>query len=412
MERRPASDRPSPARGGGWILDPRRSLRARAALLFGGSAAAFAALVGWLAGLFLQRALETQLGAHFETLAHQVSDKLDRTLYERYRELQLAATLAPFRQGDTAPAERRQLLEAMQNSARDFAWIGFADPAGKVQVATEGLFESTAADTRPWFLLGRERPYAGALKDAPALARELAPGEERPLKFLDLAVPVRGDAGQFLGVLGAHVQWDWAREVQLSVVPETARRDRIGVAVYAPNGELLLDSGGTGWSLAPEAPAIPGPRRLRGAFLERTTEGATFLTGYARSAGYREFRGLNWLVAVRQPVAHALAPVRHLRRVIVGWGLAFTGVIATVSWIAAGRLARRMQSVGAAAERIRQGDILAVMPLPHGQGEWARMCAALGDMVTDLRGKSPAADTATRNGNAAAPGRDSSLRSE
>jgi HAMP domain-containing protein len=242
-------------------------------------------------------------------------------------------------------------------------------------------------DTRPWFRIGRQQPYAGPLTEIPDLARELqlADRSEAP-KYLELAVPVQGNNGERVGVLGADVQWEWAREVQLSVVPEAARRERIGLTVYAITGDVLLDSGGSGWSRPPDPPEL-GPRSFRGSLVENAAGGTTYLTGFARSRGHREFRGLGWLVVVRQPVERALAPTRELRHRILGWGMAFTGILATVSWIAAGRLARRLHGIGAAAERIRQGDVLTVMPRPRGESEIAHMCGALGDMVDDFRKK-------------------------
>jgi len=139
--------------------------------------------------------------------------------------------------------------------------------------------------------------------------------------------------GQWLGVLSAHLHWAWTREVQFSVVPESAKRERIGVTVYAANGDVILDSGGSGWSRPPDLPALTDARKFRGSMIETTPDGASYVTGYARSRGFHDFRGLGWVVAVRQPVALAFAPVRELQRFIVGWGLAFTALLVTVAWI-------------------------------------------------------------------------------
>ena len=324
---RAASTPPSAPPDWWWIFDPRLSLRARRAVIFGGSAVAFALLFSWVAGTLLQRSLERQLGAGFETLAFQMSDKLDRVLQQRSHELQLAAGLAPFRSADAAPADRRRLLEALQDASRDFAWIGFADPKGRVRAATRGLFDDTSVDLRPWFRAGRERAFVGDLVEQAALARELGDaGEDHGTRFIELAVPVQSVDGQFLGVLGAMLHWDWAREVQLSVVSETARRERIGVTVYNRHGDVVLDSGGSGWTQPPDAPKLTDSRHFRGAMTELPpTGGRPYLTGFARSRGYREFRGLNWLVTVRQPLDLALAPVRELQRTIAGWGSLSSG---------------------------------------------------------------------------------------
>ena len=226
--------------------------------------------------------------------------------------------------------------------------------------------------------------------ELPALTRELIGSDEsRSSRYLDLAVPVHEPDGRFLGVLGAHVQWDWSREVQLSVIPESARRERIGVTVYSATGDVLLDSGGSGWSQPLEAPSIPEARKFRGTLVEPTASGTIYLTGFARSRGYRDYRGLGWLVAVRQPANLALAPVRDLQRTIFGWGALLTVALVTTSWISAGRLARRLHTIELAANRIREGDVLTVLPHPRGEGELAQMCGALGELVQELR-KNPA----------------------
>jgi HAMP domain-containing protein len=371
-----------------WIFDPRLSLRARAALIFGGSAALFTLLFSGLAGTLLHRVLERQAGATFETLAFQVSDKLDRVIYTRYHELQLAAGLGPFRTGNVAPIERRRLLEAVQETARDFAWLGFADDTGRVTAATHGVLEGTAVDSRPWYRAGRERAYVAGLNEFPTLSRALsATDEDHGTKFIDLAVPVQSTQGQFLGVLGAHVFWDWAREVQVSVVPEAARRERIGVTVYASNGDIVLDSGSSGWTQPPDMPVITEARKFRGNLVEPTTVGTTYVTGFARSRGYHEYRGLGWLIVVRQPADLTFAPARELQRQIGTWGFVFTIALLVVSWFATERLTRRLRMIRLAADRIRQGDVLTVMPRPRDQGEMAQMCGALGAMVEDFRAR-------------------------
>ncbi len=388
MERN-APSRTEPAPDEWWsIFDPRFSLPARAALIFGGAAAAFAVMLANVSGGFLQRAVERRLSGEFETLAFQMSDKLDRAIYQRYHELQLAAGLGPFRSSEVTATERRQLLEALQDAARDFAWIGFADTNGRVRAATRGHLEGTAVGNRSWYVLGRDKPYMATLHDVPDLTRLLTPAdEERAAKYLDVSVPVQAVSGQLLGVLGAHVQWDWAREVQLSIVPEAMRKERIGLTVYGAKGEVLLDSGGTGWSLPPDAPTITDPRRFRGAQVENTSTGTIYLTGFARSRGYREYRGFGWLITVRQPLDQALAPARELQRRLTGWGLGFAGIVGLTAWFATYRLTRRLRGIGHAARRIQAGDILTVLPRPKGQAEIDRMCRDLDAMVETLREK-------------------------
>lgn len=384
----PATDRASARQDWWWIFDPGLSLRARAALTIGGGALLFTLLLGWAAGTLLRRHLERQLGPTFETLAFQISDKLDRSFYERVRELQFSAGLPPLRTPGTAPAERRRLLDSILDASPDLAWVGFVDLSGKIVSATQGLLENTSVAETAWFRGARERPSAGSVHEMPEFARRLqGSGDETASRFVEIAVPVTNPDGRQTGVLAALVRWTTARTAQLSVVPEAASREHIGVTIYAPGGDVWLDSGGTGWTAPPEPPAVPDSKRFRGSLTEAQTSGPPYLTGYARGRGFRDFRGLGWLVTVRQPVADAFAGVHTLQRSIAIWGFLITVALAVAAWRAAGRLARRLAAVATAARRIRQGDVLTVIPLQHGDSEIEKMCGAVGELVEDFRRK-------------------------
>src|SRR4051812_36820279 len=108
MEQPAARPDPAPPREWWWIFDPRLSLRAAAALIAGGGSLLLVLLITWIASATVRRSIEAQLGSTFETLAVQLADKIDRTIYERYRTLQLAANLSALRSPDTSSADRRR----------------------------------------------------------------------------------------------------------------------------------------------------------------------------------------------------------------------------------------------------------------------------------------------------------------
>ncbi|PAW65634.1 MAG: hypothetical protein B9S34_10470 [Opitutia bacterium Tous-C1TDCM] len=382
------SGRPLPAaRDWWWVFDPRQSLRAQAVLLAGGGTFAFTVLLVVLAGTYQRRTLEQQVGPALETLAVQVGDKLDRAVADRSTLVTLAANLGPFAAG--SPAELRRALEAARPGIPDCDWLGFVGPHGQVVAATGGLFERTDLSLRPWFRGGRERPYAGGPREVPALTRALPPaaGGETATHFLDFSAPVADVHGRAAGVLVAHVRWNWARDIVLSVVPETLARSGLAVTLYHPGGEVLLDTGASGWTQPLELPPLPEARKFRGAMRETPAGSAPYVTGYFRHRGIRDANGVGWLTTVRQTEARAYAPVAALQRTLAGWGLALCALVSAGTWAVAGRHARRLRAIGTAAERIHTGDRTALLPRPSGQGEVATMCAALGDLVEDLRNR-------------------------
>ncbi len=387
----PAAATDSAERPWWWVFDPRHSLRAFAACTAGATLALFTALTAETASHQLRRSLEAQTGAGFETLAAQFGDKLDRALFERYRALQFAGSLAALRSYSTTAEERRRVLASLQSATPDFVWLGVLDAKGTILACTTGYAEGSSAADRPWFIAARETAHAEGPREARNLPADVLSPEEGEVnpRVIDLAVPLTDPDGRFGGVLAAHLRWSWAREVQLSVVPDLMRRDRIGVTLYSGQGDVLLDSGGSGWTRPPDVPAGTDTRRLRGFFTEGTTLGTTYLTGYARSRGHKEFRGLGWITAVRQPADRAFAPAEELRRSVLRWGFVLTGAGMVAAWLAAGRVARRLRTVERAAGRIGSGDVLATLPPPRGDSEVDRMCAALGKLVEDLRARRP-----------------------
>lgn len=371
-----------------WIFDPRRSLRARAALTVGAGSMLFATALTWVLGAVYRRTLETQTSAAFETLAFQLVDKLDRTLYERYRTLTLAATLTPLRDPAAHPTERRRVLDAIKDSAPEFAWVGFADRSGRIVSAADGVFENESTERRGWYHLAQRNAHAGPLRSIPELTSTDAlggAGDHAP-RYLDLAVPVLNTDGVFRGVLAAHIGWAWAREVQLSVVPEALVGKHIGITLYADT-DVLLDSGASGWTNPPEPPASLDPRRPRGTLIESTSVGTTFVTGFARSRGFRDYRGQGWLAVVRQPADHTFAGVATLRRSVGIWAASLALAATIAAWFLAAPHARRLRSVRASAERIQEGDVLTVLPSPKDNSELSQMCQALDALVEDLRAK-------------------------
>jgi hypothetical protein len=386
---------PSPSRAaspGEWwlIFDPRCSLRARAALWIGVGAAAFVALTVWFATQVHRRAVDVQTRATFETLAFEVGDKIDRVIYERQHQLQFLASLPAFRTapaGESGAAQRREILEALQAEWPDFAWVGFADTRGHITAGTGRRFEGETVPTRPWFRGAQEKPFAGHLHEIPELPR--APGSDGEARYLDLAVPVQGRDGRPIGVLGAHVRWTWAADVARSVITQTAHREQIGVTVYAGDADVLLDTGASGWTLPPNAPPRPGPRVFRGSLIETFSLGTRYVTGFSQSRGFRDYRGLGWLVAVRQPVDRAFASVGELQRRLARWGIALVVAFTFAGWFLLHPLVRRLQIMRAAADRIRGGDVLSVMPRHPGETELSATCESVGRLVEHLRAESP-----------------------
>ena len=86
-----------------------------------------------------------QIGDRLAGLALQTSDKLDRGMFERYREVALLSSQIAYANSATNDADHGKLLARVQKSYQFYDWIGMTDLDGKVLVSGSGLL------LRRWF---------------------------------------------------------------------------------------------------------------------------------------------------------------------------------------------------------------------------------------------------------------------
>ena len=153
----------------------------------------------------------------------------------------------------------------------------------------------------------------GDVHEAVKLAR-LLPGEAgAPRRFVDLAFPYQDARGNTAGVLGVHLSWKWAREVERSVIAQAEARGRVQALIVSAQGVVLLGPPGLqGRTLATASLAL-GRQKRSGYLVEQWPDGVSCLVGYGATAGRGVYPGLGWTVLVRQDIEDAYAPVRRLR---------------------------------------------------------------------------------------------------
>ncbi|MGG5811863.1 PAS domain-containing protein [Falsiroseomonas sp. CW058] len=334
----------------------RRRFRAMLAATF----AAFALATGGAAALLTERSVtasvRTEAGADLAEAARVVADLLDRGMFERWRDIRVLAEQEALREGEVPAETRRALLGRMQAALPDYAIILFAGPDGVIQATSSGLIEGAAVSGRDWFVAGSRAPHVGDLHEAALLAGALArPGAEPP-RFVDLSAPVRGADGRLLGVVAAHLSWEWAEEIERSVlVPLRLRMPGAEGFILSADGTVLL--GPAGWrgrSLAQEAgfAAARAGQGWHGPGTPDPTGGEAArqaITGWAPTRGHRDYPGLGWTVAVRQDAAVAHARAAGLRDRILALGAAVAAVAALLGWLIAARLARPIEALAARA---------------------------------------------------------------
>lgn len=368
------------------LLSPSRSFRSRLTLAIGGSALLLAALVMLSIGLLARERLGQEIGDNLAEQAFQLANKLDRGMFERWREVQILASLEVLRDPKASPERKRQFLEEVRQTFPHYAWLGLTDAKGIIQTGTGGLLEGQSVAQRDWFVGGSEGPFLGDVHEAFLLAKLLPPSVGAPLRLVDVATPVRSPSGEFLGVLCAHLSWSWAREVRNTLLRPEEQRSNLSIYLLGRGGAVLLgpEQDHSVWSpeLADRMRQAAQPSRAQNYLTYQDSEGVEHLAGVALCQGHRDYPGLGWLVVVSQHLDQALAPVRVLRQQILAATILMSLLMAAGAWYLAGRISHPMRRLALAADQAAQGHLLADLDLPPaGPDEVGTLSQALDRLV-------------------------------
>ncbi|QOY92663.1 response regulator [Massilia sp. UMI-21] len=369
-------------------------------LLFAGLALAIVLVLAFVLNKLATERSEDELGHQFAEIALQTTDKLDRTLFERYREVRLLSIQAGLAGSGHDVDAKRRFLEEMQKTYPYYAWLGLTDTEGKVLVSANGLLEGANVAARPWFKNAFEGKHLTDVHEAALLSKLLQPAGADPMRFIDIAFPYHDAAGRLAGALGAHLSIDWARDIEQSVMLPLLTRRRLEALVVGQDmtviigpreliGTRLAPTGvGAGkdfWQAAPSGHAVA-------AF----GDGKTYLVGYSKSQGHSFSPGLNWTVLVRQEAGEAYAPIAQFRRQVIVIGLVIALLSAALAALLARRISRPLGVLAEAARRIEAGESRDIDEVPGGYREIGMLRIALQSLIGKLQANETAMRQAAR----------------
>ncbi len=320
------------------------------------------------------------IGTNLAELAQQTTSRLDRAVYERYREVELMA----LRLGRTGPEKMQAELDTLQASFRYYAWVGVADRQGRVEAASRGLLQGADVSARPWFRNALAGQHLGDVHEAVMLAKLMGQVDGEPLRLFDVAFPMRDGQGRVNGVLGAHILWDWAQDVRGAIFSPAARERKVEPLIVSSSGLVLLgpkDLEGRPLSLASVNHAASG---RSGYEVETWPDGRSYLVGHARTQGYQSSPGLGWTVLVRQELDEAYQPVRQLQARLLMWGLAMAGLFSLLGWAVARAITRPLLGLAGAVRDLEAGSAGQVEP-SAAYREVEALGTAFNSMVGKLR---------------------------
>lgn len=310
-------------------------------------------------------------------VAHAMASRLDQHMWERYRELKNIANLKPLQETWSGDGQAvRGILEQLQTTLPEYAWLGFATPDGTVKAATGGMLEGVSVAERPWFKAGLKGPAVQDVHDAKLLDKLLRTSpDQAPFRFVDVAMPVYNADGSLAGVLGSHLSWTWAEEVRRHVLNSQDVRLQSDIWILSKDGTVLL---------GPSDRSFTSEQRSGiGTFIDEQPGNPT-LTALVSSQGLDDYPGLGWVVAARRPLSVAQSPANSLALQIVLIGCAVALAAAFPAWLVAGSVAKPLSGLASRLDAIGRDPEASNVERAHGSVDVLQLSSAVRSLLRRL----------------------------
>ncbi len=330
-----------------------------------------------------ERALRERLGTSFQRMAAETMDKVDRSLYEVYREVQLWAGLELMQEVVTGDLDGRisSFLMAVNEDA-DFVNLDTVDNEGIV-VASSDATRIGSSFT--------DRDVLGIVLAGNRLVRDIQRDEATGAWFVLFCRSVRAqfNSSETVGALCA--RWNAAELHSMTQSSSEGEHTGARIAVMNADGRTIsppVDRSGppfTESSIHKEWRAAIISGEKPDGYLEEFLNGREgYLVGYSRSKGHRDFAGMGWSVLVAQGLESAYAPIEQLELITLVIGvIAALGVVGAsllISHNVTGTLVRMAD----AAKRVAGGDFESQIGYRSGD-EIGTLSEVFDGMIGDLK---------------------------
>jgi len=298
-------------------------------------------LCAWLVAKETENYFRRSATQSLQQNAIQIHREVAANLESRLSVIRLVATqLSPAPHSDD---HIKLMLDSVHRQYPEINWIGLTDSDGTIVSAANNVFVGNSAADKPWYKNGLKGAYLGDVRNEASLQNLLPRRSDRvSFRVVDVAFPVTDDSGQYAGVLGAHLSWNWIRNLQALSLSN--------VDSNALNLQLILAT--------EDNNVISGPAELIGEPLpgrSALAENGKFLLGIQRSA-YGNNDTLDWTVAVRTESAGAISAGRSAQRIVILTIMGAAAIAALLIVFAVGRLTRKLRFLSHDVAKIANGE--------------------------------------------------------
>lgn len=358
-------------------------LQTRLSFAFAAMALTLIIILSGVIGFKSINQIQLEIGNSLGEVAYLMGNNLDQYMWSRYGETDIISELDELKNPDSKEKIQSQ-LDGLKAAFPAFSWIGFTDRNGIVLASTDNILNGADISERPVFANSVENKYVGDVHEAVLLADLLPNPTGEDMKFVDIGTPVTNAEGEFVGVLAAHLSWQWVQEVK--DVTQQRLKNREGLEFFViskENNDVLLGPDellGTSLDLK----SIDLARQQgNGWTREKWGDGKEYLTGYVSEGGYKDYPGLGWTILIRQPIEVAYAPAMELFRYFLISGAVLVLIFAIIGWLAADRISAPIQRISKVADGLREGRAVEIPPY-KGMWEIEVLTASLRSLLANL----------------------------
>ncbi|KUP05952.1 diguanylate cyclase [Bacillus coahuilensis p1.1.43] len=359
-------------------------LRTFVALLFAVIIILLTVSLSYFIGQQSSEKVTAEIGNSLSTTAYQMADKLDFFMWSREGEIEVLSELEALKDLNNIE-EMSNLLEQLQESFPAFSWVGITDKDGKVIAATDNILKGADISMRPVYMEGIKGRFIGDVHDAVLLADLLPNPSGEPMKFVDISRAIENDEGEPIGVLAAHLSWDWSKQVErdlLRPLENYLRGAEVFIISKADDTVLLGPSKMVGSKL--ELRSIQQAQNGKNDWqLETWPDEKEYVTGYAYGQGYQNYEGLGWTVLVRIPKEIAYQPLEDLQQSILLIGLGFAVLFSFLGWYLSGFFTKPLRKITISANQLMLGQNVEI-PEYKGIKDIEILSTTLRDLVSSL----------------------------
>ncbi len=331
---------------------------------------------------FAVRQAREEAQLRLQQLSWQMRDSLNRVIEQATGDTRLLTELPSLRYARD-PDQMRVVLESLQRTFPDYAWIGIADLDGKVTAATGRMLEGANVAKRPWFAAGTRGVSATDYHPA-LLLEKILPRRPDPWRFVDASGPILDAAGKPVAVLGLHMSWEWARLHARKLLTPALREYGAEILVIRDDGTVILGPDGMVETKVDTSSLRLAQKGLTGAMREVWPDGRAYLTGYSQTGDVLDPASLRWSVLVRQTEDRAMEGTVDLKRRMLAWSALLALLLAGAAAAMARHLTRPMAQLRRAIERVTEATNAGKEPPPIPQVDGFLETQILSSTMRDL----------------------------